>query len=206
MKYSQTPNYGLEPDDIQRFDEGPECTDHITLQRLKKAVHDDPIKLATFKGMGGLHPQIAFPLGAHIDALFQGTGSSLPHTIILDYAYGVAAYNCWRSTGGQGEGHCMMKNYHKEHYANIPMPPRWPSEGNSDNSYCSRPRHNKSMKRGERMAEAMDHMSAVLMALQPREVAIRREKQMQEEELKVQEASRIKVVEWMNTLSMSAAH
>jgi hypothetical protein len=101
----------------------------------------------------------------------------------------------------------MMENYRREYYANIPVPPRKPSPASddSDDAYgpdYPPPRNYMSIRRGDTMAKAMDHLNAVIMAVQgitPEEAAARREKRVEEEELKAQEASRSKVVEWMNT-------
>lgn len=122
MQPFQTPNYGLDHTDIQRFEvnQGPTSGDHITLQHLKKPIGDNPAVLATFTN---IHPSAAFACGAHIDALFQGTKISLPPAIILDYMYGVAAYKHWRSSQIDNEVHNIMKSYHREHYAGIPVPP-----------------------------------------------------------------------------------
>jgi hypothetical protein len=54
----------------------------------------------------------------------------------------------------------------------------------------------------------MDDLNSVLMAIQgitPQEAAKRREKWLREEELKAQEASRSKVVEWMNTADVGSS-
>lgn len=56
------------------------------------------------------------------------------------------------------------------------------------------------------MANAMDELNSVLMSIQgitPQEAANRRKKQMEEEELKAQEASQEKVMEWMKTTDVS---
>jgi hypothetical protein len=79
-----------------------------------------------------IHPCVAFILGAHVDAQFQGTEISLPPAVILDYMYGVAAYKCWRSSQADNEVHNMMKSYHKEHYADIPVPPCRPSNNGNN--------------------------------------------------------------------------
>jgi hypothetical protein len=154
-----------------------------------------------------------------VDAQFRGTGTSLPPAIILDYSYGIAAYNCWRSRQGDGDVHSVMKNYRREHYVDIP--PRSPLGNNDDdpdydpNGNSSqeqddahgpdpptslRRRPYTSIRRGGVMPTAMDELNSVLMSLQgitPQEVANRREKRMEEEELRAQEASRSKVMEWM---------
>ena len=39
---------------------------------------------------------LAFSLGLNVGAQFQAT-HSLPHPVILDYVYGIAAYNLWSS-------------------------------------------------------------------------------------------------------------
>ncbi|KAH9031355.1 hypothetical protein EDB85DRAFT_2241270 [Lactarius pseudohatsudake] len=84
----KTPNYGLDPTDIRRFERGPTDTAHITLHRLKKPDSDDPVGLEVLTHSGTLHPLTAFGMGAHVDALFNGTDRSLlhlPHDIVLDY-------------------------------------------------------------------------------------------------------------------------
>ncbi|KAI0246116.1 hypothetical protein BJV78DRAFT_1348806 [Lactifluus subvellereus] len=198
VAFLKTPNYGLEPTDIRRLepvDQGPAPTEHITLQQLKKP-----------EGLGLLHPATGVLHGAHMDALFQGTGSPLPPAIILDYIYGVAAYTCWRSRQGDDDVHAVMKSYRREHYAYIP--PRRPSSNDDDDAHGPDPptslqrRPYMSIRRGGVMATAMDELNSVLMSLQgitPQEVANRREKRMEEEELKAQDASRSKVMEWMKT-------
>jgi hypothetical protein len=65
-----------------------------------------------------------------------------------------------------------------------------------------------SLRRGDGMAKAMDDLNSFLMAIQgitPQEAAKRREKWLREEELKAQEASRSKVVEWMNTADVGSS-
>jgi hypothetical protein len=60
-----------------------------------------------------------------------------------------------------------------------------------------------SIRRGDARAKAMDDLNLVLMNLQgitPQEAATRRKKQIEEEELKNREASRIKVTEWREAL------
>ncbi|KAI0245803.1 hypothetical protein BJV78DRAFT_1277371 [Lactifluus subvellereus] len=197
VAFLKTPNYGLEPADIPRVGpvhQGPAPKDHITLQQLKKPGTDDPALLATLAEMRELHPSIAFILGAHVNVQFQGTGILLPPAIILDYLYGVAAYNCWRSRQGGDEVHAVMKSYRREHYADIPP------AGHQQRPYMS-------IRRGDVMATAMDEMNSVLMFLQgitPQEAANRREKRM-EEELKAQEASQSKVMEWMKTRDVGSS-
>ena len=59
------------------------------------------------------------------------------------------------------------------------------------------------------MATAMDDLNLVLMLVEgitPEEAAIRREKQREEEELKAQEASRSKAIEWMKTMDLGSLY
>ncbi|KAI0252791.1 hypothetical protein BJV78DRAFT_1281379 [Lactifluus subvellereus] len=232
VAFLKTPNYGLEPTDIPRVGpvhQGLAPRDYITLQPLKKPGTDNPVMLADLIDRGVFVPFAAFIYGAHVDAQFQGTGIPLPPAIILDYLYGIAAYNCLRSRQGDGDVHSVMKSYRREHYADIP--PRSPLGNNDDNPPSKEeddpsdpdydPNHGSSqeqvdahgpdpptslqrrpytsIRRGGVMATAMDELNSVLMSLQgitPQEVANRREKRM-EEELRAQEASRSKVMEWM---------
>ncbi|KAH9042306.1 hypothetical protein EDB84DRAFT_1436459 [Lactarius hengduanensis] len=206
----KTPNYGLDPTDIRRFERGPTDTAHITLHRLKKPNSDDPVGLEVLTHSGTLHPLTAFGMGAHVDALFNGTDRSLlhlPHDIVLDYMYGVAAYKHWRSTA---DIHDVMKAYHAERYAHIPALPRKPPSDDSDDApepddprdtdYNPRKRHHPSTSRGDVMGEAMDDLNLVLMFVNrttPEEAAERMEKRMEEEERAAQERGRSKVTEWM---------
>ncbi|KAN0130736.1 hypothetical protein V8E53_011411 [Lactarius tabidus] len=93
----KTPNYGLEPTDITRFDQGPaRGTHYITLQQWTKLPgHRDHPVLSTEEN---LHPDIAYRYGAHVDAQFhsseQGTLLPLPPAIILDYGMGSLLTEC----------------------------------------------------------------------------------------------------------------
>ena len=146
-----------------------------------------------------------FSLGAHVDAVFQGTGEHLPPDILLDYMYGVAAYKCWRSSD---EVHGLMRSFHDNHYANIPVPPLSPpyddsnSLSSSEDPLLASPKERcyTSTRRGDEMVKAMDDLNIVLMALKgitPQELISRREKQMEEEEQRAQIASQSKVLEWI---------
>ena len=232
----QTPNYGLGPDDIPRVSqpEGPERTDHFTLQHLGEPPRYNPAAAATLADIvGSLDPFVAFGYGLNVDALFRGT-SSLPHAVILDYVYGVAAYKCWSSRRGDNDVHDVMGNYRSEHYINIPaISPGPPIHGGEDLPFndpydpdfdpnapadshdpdhppttLSQRRHYTSTRTGDVMAKAMDELNIALMfvsGITPQEAADRREKQMEEEELKAQEASRSKVTEWMKTTDVSSS-
>lgn len=187
--------------------------------------HYNPVYAAAIAGLSqSFDPFIAFGLGLSVDALFQDT-NLLPPAVILDYVYGVVAYNHWKS---RHVVHSVMENYHQEHYINIPPLPPCPQSG-----YCGEenlfdldddpddpdfdpnapansldPDHPqqglcKSMRTEDIMVKAMDDMNLALMLIQgitPQEAAKRREKQREEEELKVQEASRSKVMEWRNAM------
>ena len=221
------PNYGLEPTDIRRFgvNQDPVHTDHITLQQLKKPQSENQTILATIN-TETVSPATAFSLGAHVDALFQGTGSQLPPAIILDYIYGIAAYKCWRS----GQVHSVEMESHCKPPVNHDVDPSEFSEEENDTQYSEyipSPSPEEQVKTchhghthgcgytplllpqrqvGDTMGEVMDELNAVLMSLEgytPQEASKRREKRREEEELKVQAASRSKVTEWMNTTTVS---
>ncbi|KAI0256175.1 hypothetical protein BJV78DRAFT_1169769, partial [Lactifluus subvellereus] len=183
VAFLKTPNYGLEPTDIRRLgpvDQGPVPTDYITLQQLDPG-GDDPVTLAYLRDQGVLNPSVALSYGAHMDAQFQGTEIPLPPAIILDYLYGIAAYNRWRSRQSDDDVHTVMKSYRREHYADIPRMP--PSNNDDDASGPDPPtslqrRPYMSIRRGDVMGTAMDKLYSVLMSLQgitPQEAANRRE-------------------------------
>jgi len=90
--------------------------------------------LLQYRQSGDLPPGIALALGANVDALSQGEGGSLPSTVILDYAYGVAAFKSWHSKRVGVPN--VMRAYREEHYAQIQPLPRDPSD---DTDYTSGP-------------------------------------------------------------------
>ncbi|KAH0826893.1 hypothetical protein J3R83DRAFT_4446 [Lanmaoa asiatica] len=215
----ETPNYGLEPTDIKRIDLGPECMDHITLQQLEKPEGNNPeaSTLPFLLNLIGGNAATALTLGAHLDVQFRGQlppsqGSLPPPALILDYVYGVAAYNRWRSRQDGDEVNAAMEEYRSANYEDIlPLRRRIdddnPSSEQSDDSSSDNPA-TRSSRIGDVMAAAMDEMNKVLMSLHgitPQDAAIRWEKQREEEELKDQEASRSKVMEWMKTSAIGGS-
>jgi hypothetical protein len=160
----------------------------------------------TWADSGILTRVAAFGLGACVDADFHDTGVPLPPAVILDYMYGVAAYKRW----GTMQGRSVVESYYLEHYAQIPAPPRRPPSDydsnppsdESDSPNKPPQRRYRSSKKGEPLGEAMDRLNLVMMRIHgitPEDVANRREKEEEEEELKAQEASRSKVMDWMNS-------
>lgn len=76
-----------------------------------------------------LAPDTSFDPIPQRDARITGTGTSLPCTVILDYMYGVAAYQPW----GRGQDiKEVMEQRFAEHYKPIPIPPASPTSGDSD--------------------------------------------------------------------------
>jgi hypothetical protein len=165
----------------------------------------------TFAGIGRLRHDVAFTLGLSVDTLFRST-NSLPPAIILDYVYGITTYKQWNSRRPDKAVHRVMENYRKGHYINIPAIEPSPPTDNFD---CQDPDHPPttssrytSTRTGDEMAKAMDDLNAFLMfvrGITPEEAAKRREKRMEEEELKAQEASRSKVMEWMRTTDVGSS-
>ncbi|KAH9022934.1 hypothetical protein EDB84DRAFT_1274435, partial [Lactarius hengduanensis] len=183
VAFLKTPNYGLDPTDIPRIEptdrEGPVPTDHFTLHRLATPPGYNPARIAAIAGTGT---------------------NLLPPVVILDYVYGIAAYNQWNSRRPDKTVHSVMGNYHKEHYINIPAIEPSPPTDNYEGHYIS-------TRTGDVMAKAMDDLNAFLMfvrGITPEEAAKRREERMEEEELKAQEASRSKVMEWMRTTDVGS--
>ena len=87
--------------------------------------------------VGRVAPGVANEMGANVDVLFQGPdagGASLPPTVILDYVYGVAAYQRWHSK--RGDILDVMDSYREEHYAQIqPLPPAPRDSDDSDATF-----------------------------------------------------------------------
>ncbi len=183
---------------------------------MKRPENYDPTSLAALQALqiGGVDPGVAFALGANVDALFQGEGGSLPSTVILDYVYGVAAYKPWHKCGGEH----IMNDYHKTHYADIPPLRRASPDDPDDTGVTSGPddpndpdyKPREPRKRYRRrdesdLSKAMDELNMVLMymhGITPEEAAERRQKEIEQEERAAQEASRSKVMEWMNDMDV----
>ena len=100
---------------------------------MKEPKDADQQSLELFQDLQGQGktPPLGLALDAYqnIDALFRGEGGSPPSTLILDYVYGVAAYNTWRSPACGVSS--IMNDYREKHYADI-LPPPWPP-GDDDN-------------------------------------------------------------------------
>jgi hypothetical protein len=175
---------------------------------LKPSENYDPALLATLEGANST---VAFALGANVDALFQGEGGSLPSTLILDYVYGIAAYQCWASEGDN----VLVKDYRESHYANIPphspAPPDDPDDtsgpkaddpnnptysssqdGGDDTDVTTKPPKRYKRRDESDLSKAMDKLNVFLMyihGITPEEAAERRQKEMEQEERAAQEAS-----------------
>jgi hypothetical protein len=178
---------------------------------LKEPEDYDPESIGRIDpGILDAHPSVAFDLGANVDVLFRGDGDSPPSTVILDYVYGVAAYNAWQSKrDGDFEA---MTQYREGHYTNItpvhtpnpdePDPPDDPNDETYD-PHQSQKRSTRKGKRGEDesdLAKAMDKLNRFLMhihGITPEEAAKRRQKEIEQEERAAQEASQSKVTEWI---------
>jgi hypothetical protein len=137
----------------------------------------------------------------NVDAKFQGNGNSLPFTVILDYCYGVAAYNAWNSQLFEG-----MKAYREAHYVDssdlnadvppgLPPPGLQPYDSDSDDGYQSDDRNV--------MSKTMDKLNRFLMrasGITPEMAAEREQKAIEAERQAAQEASRSLVKEWRSRL------
>ncbi|KAH9174866.1 hypothetical protein EDB89DRAFT_1848422 [Lactarius sanguifluus] len=206
VAFLKTPNYGLDPKDIPRIEpsdrEGPVPTDLFTLHYLAASPGYNPVTADILANAGKLR---------HDD-----------DWVILDYVYGIATYKQWNSRRHHRAVRGVMGTYCNENYIDIPVTPPSPPtdnyEGPSDESDdevadptyvpgnpvdCHDPNHTSSRyTTGDEMAEATNDLNAFLMfvrGITPEEAAKRREKRMEEEELKAQEAGRSKVMEWMST-------
>lgn len=155
-----------------------------------------------------------FSLGASMDAVFRGTTRrrKLPPTIILDYLYGVAAYNHWRSRKNGDELRRLMRNLHNNRESNdSEYVPSGSSSGDHNpgpnhplaSLQVRRSRRHTSAWKGNVMTKAMDDLNIVLMMLKgitPEDLIRRREQQVEEEEMRAQKASQNKVLAWIATI------
>ncbi|KAM6493156.1 hypothetical protein JOM56_011290 [Amanita muscaria] len=114
IAFLKTPNFALNPDDIPRVGQDPTPPNRTTLQQLQP-----PVPLFTF-----------------LNSLdFHSTGNLLPPTILLDYMYGVAAYNCWKVPAI----HPVVNQYFSDNYKSvIPLPPPQSEPSGSDTSAMHR--------------------------------------------------------------------
>ena len=153
----------------------------------------------------------------NVDALFRGTGvplPPLPSTVIIDYVYGVAAYNAWRSNRGGGLNQMEMEEYRNRHYTQIPPLPSTPpddindadvSSGPDDPNYSEYKPTGYTQTRRTVLEETMDELNMFLMyihGITPEMAAERRQKEIEREEQVAQEASRNRVLEWRNHLDV----
>lgn len=139
-----------------------------------------------------------------------GTSISPPSTLVLDYMYGITAYHCWGS--GQETKEVMHKHF-TDHYKSIPMPPASLPSSDRDSSpetddlNDNTDRHPQgrkhSLKMSHEMLKAMDDVLMISMLIKgrtPEMIASERQKQQEVEELHAEEAGRVKVQQWMQSL------
>ncbi|KAI9507328.1 hypothetical protein F5148DRAFT_1205894 [Russula earlei] len=95
VAFIKTPNYGLGPDHIKRFERGSRLPreERITLHCLRRPDNYDPRRLEAYLQMGPVRPGTALGLANDADCRCP----SLPSTVILNYFYGIAAYKTWHS-------------------------------------------------------------------------------------------------------------
>ncbi len=155
-----------------------------------------------------------FGLGLSVDANFQGTDDTTPPIVLLNFIYGVAAYQRWQSPPGIG----IIEKYFKDHYKGIPVPPPRAPSSEGENSFeeqddlkkdptyyypqKGRRRRMRGRQHTSARDKAMDDLNNIYMfvrGITPEGAAIEREKRLEEEEQTAQEAGRRKVMEWIDT-------
>lgn len=143
------------------------------------------------------------------DARIAGTGVSPPSTVILDFMYGVIAYQCWGS--GQAIKEVLQERF-TDNYESIPIPlgsphssdsSGFPERDNPDDGdyipYRQVRGRNHSSNVSDGVLQAMDDVLALSMFLKgtsPESMAAERQRQEEVEELHEQEASVVKVQGW----------
>ncbi|KAK0495721.1 hypothetical protein EDD18DRAFT_1287147 [Armillaria luteobubalina] len=204
IAFLKTPNFALNPEDIPRVEEDPENipiveegdmpTTRITLQHIRPLQGRDRV--------------------AQCDAHITGSGNPPVSTIILDYVYGVAAFKRW--AGGPGVEK-MMKARFEALYKSIPPLPRSSSPEFSDDNISdddpndadcelkpsgtgNKHRRHHRCHTSDSMLRAMDTVLALSMYIKGNtleSLAAERERYMEEAELRAQEASSVKVKQWL---------
>jgi hypothetical protein len=173
-------------------------------------------------GQHFVQPSLREPVPNH-DARLVGTEDLLPPAVVLDYFYGVAAYQCWRSDKDSVPE--VLESYFREHYEPIlrqehPIPTDDTDngqedtngdDGSDDPSWYSTSTHNSSEYSARRPQECLDAMDVVLnlsLRMQqqtiPQEVVARVQQQQHEEQLRERDVSRTKVEEWRRTMDNSS--
>jgi hypothetical protein len=158
--------------------------------------------------MQHIEPPAARPLLPDYDARMTGTGIYPPPSILLDYTYGVAAYQRWH--GGQDIDQ-MMKDRFAEKYESIPCPPLSDLSAESDvgseredpHDDCEPNRQRSGKHRRSSMSDgmlrAMDDVLALsrfMKGITTEEIAAKRQRREEEEERRAQENGQEKVERW----------
>ena len=133
-------------------------------------------------------------LSPAFDARIGGTGNSPPPCVILDFMYGVAAYQHWHS--GTAIDQVMKKRY-EEKYRNISI--LTVSDPSNDRSEEDVEHEEEPFSEG--MLRAMDDVLALSMYMKgnTREsLAAERQKREELAEARAQEAGRVKAERWVN--------
>ena len=153
-----------------------------------------------------------FGLGLSVDANFQGTDDTTPPIVLLNFLYGIAAYQCWQSRPGIS----IIEKYFNDYYKKIPVPPPRAPSSEGENSFSEqddsdkdpsyyppkgrrRPKGTQHTSAREKAMDDLGKISMFIKGITPEDAAVRREKRLEEEEQKAQEAGRRKAMEWLDT-------
>jgi hypothetical protein len=168
--------------------------------------------------MQHIEPPAARPLLPDYDAHMTGTGIYPPPSILLDYTYGVAAYQRWH--GGQDIDQ-MMKDRFAEKYKDIPpLPPPEPSQESEvesgpedphDGDYQYKPqrsgKHRRSSTSDGRL-RAMDDvlaLSRLMKGITTEEIAAKRQRREEEDERRAQKEGRERAEQWRKETATPAS-
>jgi hypothetical protein len=190
---SQTPNVFLSCDDIPT--KGilmyPELPYRITMQSLV--------------------PDSCYRPRPDDDAHLAGTEDLLPPAIVLDYMYGAAAYQRWKS---DQDVHKKIWAYFKDHYEpvlNDTSKSSTPDLSDSEEDSSDDERNLKRDEGRQGLLDAMDDVlnlpSAITWRKAPKKVAAKLQKfqkQQKEEESREREIGRMKVEEWRRAMPDNA--
>ncbi|KAH9959992.1 hypothetical protein BC827DRAFT_428419 [Russula dissimulans] len=185
--FLRTPNFRLRCEDIpQGTTVYPEFEYRFTMQHIV--------------------PDLSIYPTPDVDARLDGSKSNVPPAILLDFMYGAAACQRWKTNDAVHEN---LDAYYNATYKPVLETPKPPTESFGDeetnNGNSDDPDWESESDLLDAMDKVMDISWRVRLGMIPREVAAQLQKQEEEEHLREQEAAQMKVLGWMGRTDTTVA-